>query len=117
MGLTGKYNFPGIAKANAAGLRALLRLSPWTAWLAGVPALWDLVGNWFANRGLVVLNVGASYVEGELDQKGMDKAMDKALEEITLGGGEDRLSPQRIKEIDDAVIKAARKFVVVGRHN
>lgn len=43
--------------------------------------------------------------------------MDKALEEITLGGGEDRLSPQRIKEIDDAVIKAARKFVVVGRHN
>lgn len=120
MGLTGKYDFPGIKKVNAAGIRALLRLSPWTAWLASIPAISammsEALGNWIANKGLVVLNVGAAYVEGELDQKGMDKAMDKAIGEITTQGGREKLTPEQKKAIDDKIISAARKLIVVARH-
>lgn len=118
MALSGKYDFRGIKRVGAAGIRSALSAFPALAPLLASPAvtaLLEFFANWLANRGLVILNVGANFVDGEFDQKGFDAALDTALDEITQAGGAEKLSAKRIKELDDAVIKAARKFVVVGR--
>lgn len=118
MALSGKYDFRGIKKMGAAGIRLALLSSPYTAWFLKLGKLADLVlefiTNWLANKGLLVLNLGAISVSGELDQKQFDAAMDDALAEITRRGGRDALTPEQRKAIDDAVIKAARKFIVIG---
>lgn len=113
-----KYNFKGIQKLGAVGLRTALASSPWTAWtLKGgnlTNAIIEFLVNLAANKGLILLNVGAIYVEGEFDAKAMDRAMDKAFSEILNAGGADKLTPAQIKKIDDEVIKAARQFIVFG---
>lgn len=118
MPISGKYNFPGIKKIGSAGLRVALSSSPKTAWLLRFSALTDLVlefiANWLANKGLLILNLGAVYIEGEFDQKKFDHAMDQAIREIQLKGGREKLTAQEIKDIDDKVIKAARGFIVIG---
>lgn len=64
--------------------------------------------NWLANKGLMVLNIAAISVQGDWDQKAFDKAMDEALGQVAVGG----LTPAQMKEIDDKVITAFRKFAV-----
>ena len=119
MALTGKYNFKGIKKSGKAGVKAALALSPWTSWLLSLGSLLDLgielCLNWLANRGLVVLNVGLDAIQGSKDQKGFDDAMDEAYRQITNAGGVENLTPEQIKELDDAIIKATRKLVVIGK--
>lgn len=119
MGLSGKYDFKGIKKAGAAGLRLAFSASPTTAWLVKFPSLTNFIleflMNWLANKGLVLLNVGANYIEGELDQKQMDNALDKAFSEIKIAGGRDKLTAAQIKEMDDATIKAARELIVINK--
>lgn len=109
MGLTGKYDFPGIKKFGAAGIKAALSLSPYTAWLLKAPlldTLLEAIANWFANQGLIVINLGIIYVDGELDQKAFDKAMDQAIEKSKVPG----LSDAQKKAIDDDVVQAFRNF-------
>lgn len=117
MGLSGKYNFKGIKKMGASGLRLALSSSPYTAWLTKLPAISDFLlefaTNWAANHGLIILNVGAFYVGGELDQKALDSAIDNGLKQVEESGG--KLTPEQIKEIDDAVIKAADKALPYGK--
>lgn len=119
MGISGKYDFKGIKKHGAAGLRLALAASPASAWLLRFGALTDLIleflANWLANNGLMVMNLGAIFVEGELDQKHLDDALDMAIEAIKRKGGREALTPDERKAIDDEVIKAARKFVVISR--
>lgn len=118
MSLSGKYNFKGIKKLGSASLKAALSTSPYTAWLLKFGSLLDLilefVSNWLANKGLVLLNVGAIEVDGYFDQKSFDANMDKAYNEIRNLGGVEKMTPQQKKDIDDAVIKAARNFIVIG---
>lgn len=118
MGVTGKYDFKGIKKLGAAGLRSAIFKTPWLAWTLKFGSLLDLalelLSNWLANKGLVLLNVGAIVVKGEWDQKTFDKALDKAFSEIELKGGRDKLTPEEIKAIDDDVIRKARPFIVIG---
>jgi hypothetical protein len=113
MGLSGKYDFRGIKKVGAAGLRRALALSPYTSWTLMGGAFTDLIleflSNWLANNGLLVLNLGAIIVDGHVDFKQLDAAWDKAFEEITAGGGTGKLTAAQKKAIDDEVIKAARK--------
>lgn len=117
MPITGKYNFKGIKEKGAAGLRLALSSTPQTAWLVKYPALTNFLleafANWLANKGLIVMNIGAYYVEGKLDQKAFDEAMDKGILRVDAAGG--TLTPEQIKEIDDAVIKAANKALPYGR--
>ncbi len=119
MALSGKYDFRGIKKLGGAGLRVALASSPYTAWFIRLGSFADLVlefaANWLANKGLLVLNVGANYVSGEIDQKQLDAALDSAFEQITIKGGREKLTPAERKAIDDEVIKAARKFLVIAR--
>lgn len=111
MGLSGKYDFVGIKKHGANGLRLALASSPVTAWILKFGPLTDLVlefaANWLANNGLIVLNVGAIYINGEINQGVLDSAIDAGLRAVEKSGG--RLTPEQIKEIDDAVIRAANR--------
>ena len=116
MGLSGKYNFKGIKKTGAAGLRLALASSPATAWIlkGGFVTTFALefFSNWLANNGLIVMNLGAYYIGGEFDQKAFDTAIDQGLKAVENSGG--KLTPEQIKEIDDAVIKAADKALPYG---
>jgi hypothetical protein len=116
---SGKYDFRGIKKLGAAGLRLALAASPYTAWTLKGGALTtfflEWFSNWLANSGLMLLNIGADYVSGEMDQARFDAAMDAAFEEIRKKGGRETLTEAEKKAIDDEVIKVARKFVVIGR--
>lgn len=116
MGISGKYNFPGIKKYGAKGLMMALGSVSWFAPFMKFPivgiivdAAFQLFTNWMANNGLVVLNIGASIVEGEFDQSAFDKGLDKALSEVEAQHGKP-LTPEQQKRIDDAVIEIFRKF-------
>lgn len=119
MGLTGKYNFPGIQAAGEAGIKAALASTSWgAAFLASVffkifapagDALLDEAVNWLANQGLIVLDLGAIVVNGAVDQSLFDQAMDAGITKVEQG--RDKITAAQGKAIDDAVIKAARNFI------
>ena len=117
MPISGKYDFKGIKKTGSMGLRAALASSPATAWTLKFGMFLDLIlefgTNWLANKGLIVLNVGAFYVGGEIDQKALDNAIESGLAAVEKPGA--KLTPKQIKEIDDAVIKAADKALPYNR--
>lgn len=117
MPVSGKYDFKGIKSTGRLGLRAAFGTTPALAWLNKFPALTDFIlecaTNWLANKGLILLNTGAYYVNGELDQKALDKAIENGLKAIESNAG--KLTPEQMKEIDDAVIKAADKALPYGR--
>lgn len=115
MGLTGKYDFPGIKKFGARGIELALGSTSWGAVVLKVPVLGTfvrgalgLVVNWLSNNGLMVLNIGAIFLEGEFDQMGFDSHMEEAIRKVELGAG--KLTPEQIKAIDSDVIVAFRKF-------
>lgn len=117
MGLTGKYDFKGIQKYGAMGLTMALASTSWGAFLVtkwGLKNITDVLlewfVNWLANKGLLVLNLGAIYVEGEWDQKAFDSSIDEAFKQIQSSEG--KLTPEQMKAIDDKVIEAFRKFAV-----
>ena len=116
MSATGKYDFPGIKKAGATGLKVALASTTWGAFLVNSPVLGKLVGlilqfiaNWLANNGLVVLNLGAIFVSGEFDQMAFDKALHDGIQKVE--SGRDKITPAQGKAIDDEVRKAASKFI------
>lgn len=113
MALSGKYDFKGIKKFGATGLKVLFASTPYLAWiLKGGPltdAVLDFAANFLANRGLVIFNLGAIYVNGELDQSAFDKAMDDSIRKAEVPG----LTDAQKKAIDDEVIKAFRKFAPI----
>lgn len=121
MPLSGKYDFKGIKKWGAVALKAALASTPYTAWVLKGGVLTDMIlefiANWLANNGLVVFNLGFIYVDGEFDQKQFDSNLDAAFDEIRNKGGRDALTPEQKKAIDDEVINAARKFIIVTRDN
>lgn len=115
--MPGKYDFPGIRKAGAAALRAVLLSTGWGTWLVNGPLkgftdkLLGIISEYIANQGLIIINLGAIFIEGEVDQKAFDTAMDKALIRARLN----KLTPEEIKALDDEVIKAFRNFARVTR--
>ena len=119
MGITGKYSFPGIQKAGVAAIKAILATTAWGAAIIASPFykilepiedyLLGWIINWLANKGLIVLNLGAIVVNGEVDQALFDKALDDGLKLVEQG--RDKISVVKGKEIDDEVITAARRFI------
>lgn len=119
MGLSGKYDFKGIQKMGGAAIRVALSSTPYTAWFVKVPGsnfAIELMVNWLANRGLIFMNLGAIAVDSEVNQHALDSAFQKAIDEIQIKGGRDALTVQQKKSIDDEVIKAARKFIVINNN-
>lgn len=116
MAISGKYDLKGLAKLNALGLKALCASTPYFAWILKGGKLTDLVfdflGNWIANWGLVVMNLGAIYVNGEIDQGALDRAIDDGLQKIEKLGS--KITKSQGEAIDEAVRNAARKFIRFG---
>lgn len=110
--MPGKYDFPGIKKVGTAALEAVLAGTGWGASILGSPfrpivrMFLGYAIEWAANKGLVIINLGFIYVEGELDQSRFDKAIDDALEKVKLPG----LSEKEKEQIDNEVREAFRKF-------
>lgn len=122
MGLTGKYDFKGIKKWGALGIESALSTVPWAAAIFKIPVIGtiargtlELLVNWFANEGLLIINIGAIAIEGQWDQKGFDDAMNEALKKVQDTKGQ--LTDAQKKAIDDEVIKNFRKFGVITRDN
>lgn len=113
MGISGKYDFKGIKKMGRLGFKTALAGSPFSWVLKGgafTDAALDFISNWLANKGLIIINLGVIFVDGEFDQSGFDKAMDDGWEKIRKAGGADKLTPAQQKAIDDEVIKKFRDF-------
>lgn len=121
MGITGRYNFPGMQKLASAGINLLLAATTWGAWLIAsplMPAVTIVEGwivNWLANHGLIVLNVGVNIVDGVLDQAAMDKALDAGIKRVMQG--RDKITPADGKAIDDKVREAFDKDIDLGATN
>lgn len=112
MALTGKYNFEGLKKLGAAALSSALAGTPLVKFPSVANFIFEMFTNWLANKGLIVMNVGAYYVNGKLDVKGLTDAMVRGYEAVESGR---ELTPEEIKKIDDDVIAAARKALPYGR--
>lgn len=119
MAVSGKYDFKGIKKLGASGLRLALGSSPKLAWILRFPALTnfilEFISNYLANHGLIILNIGAVHYLGPKDQKVFDDGIDKAIEAIRIKGGRDKLTQKEIEAIDNEVIKSVRPFIVFTR--
>lgn len=121
MGITGRYNFPGIQKAASVGINLLLAATTWGAWLIASPFMpavkivEDFVVNWLANHGLIVLNIGVNIVDGVLDQAAMDKALDAGIKRVMQG--RDKITPAEGKAIDEKVRESFDKDVDLGATN
>lgn len=114
MAITGKYDLKGMQKYGTRAIKAALSSSPVGSFLSKVGLLgWagDLLTNWMANNGLVVMNIVANYVNGELDQKALDKSIDDGLARVEQGN----VSPEEGEKIDEQVRKAARRFIPFGK--
>jgi len=114
---TGKYNFPGIRKAGAVAIKAALASSPLGGLLVGPlgPALavsLEWLSEWLANRGIILLNVGAFEINGHFDQAAFDKAMDAGLSRLESG---ETISPEEMRAIDEKVKEAMRRFIPYNR--
>lgn len=113
MGITGRYNFPGIQKAMGATIDALLATTSWGLWLLTSPfkpvitMLENLVVNYLANKGIILINIGVNIVDGVLDQKALDEALDDGIKRVMQG--RDKISPEEGKAIDDKVREAFDK--------
>lgn len=108
MGLSGKYNFKGIKQHGASGLKLALASNPSLAWINKMPlagTLLEFFVNWMANNGLMIMNIGAIVVDGVVDQKLLDRSIEAGLQKFE--NPEITLTPEQMKEIDDAVIQAA----------
>ena len=118
MGITGRYNFPGIQKAMGVLIDSLIAGTGWGAWILASPfrpvvaAVRDLLVNFLANRGLIVLNIGANIIDGNIDQAALDSALDAGIKKVMQG--RDKITPAEGKKIDDDVAKAFDRDADLG---
>lgn len=118
MGLTGRYDFKGIQKLSIRGIELLLAATGWGAALLASPFrpvaeyVEEWIVNWLANHGLIILNVGVNIIDGELDQKAMDKALDDGIRRVMQG--RDTITPEEGKAIDDKVRSAFDENADIG---
>lgn len=114
-----KYNFKGIKKHNANGLKLALSAIPGLGWLGQMPVfsklLLEWIGNNMANKGLILMNIGYIEVDGHVDQNRFDNAVDTAINKIRELGGVENLTPEQAEAIDAEFFKDAKDFIVIGK--
>ncbi len=110
MGITGRYNFPGIQKAMGVAIDALIAGTGWGAALLASPFMpivqffVNALDNYLANRGLILLNIGINIVDGVIDQRNLDEAIDAGIRRVMQG--RDTITLAEGLAIDDEVRKA-----------
>jgi hypothetical protein len=118
LGITGRYNFPAIQKATGLIIDALIAGTGWGAWLLASPfkpvinALRDLLINFLVNRGIILINIGLNIVDGVVDQKALDDALDAGIKRVMQG--RDKITPAEGKKIDDDVRAAFDRDADLG---
>lgn len=121
MGLSGRYDFKGIQKAAGFFIDTIVAGTGWGAWILASPFkpvfvyIRDFAINWLANRGLILLNVGVHIVDGVLDQKAFDAAIDEGLKKVMQG--RDKITPKEGQAIDDKVRKTFDDNADLGASN
>lgn len=108
-----KYQFDGISKATATLLFTAMASGPLaflTTGILGKITFFFLkkVGNWLANQGLALLNIGVDQIKISLEKRNFDRAMDEAIKKVMETNR--RLTKEEQAEIDDPVKKAFREF-------
>lgn len=102
---------------GASLIKGLLASTGWGAWLiksplsGAVDKFDELLVNYLTNKGLIVINIGAIYVNGEWDQSSFDKAMDEGIAKAKVPG----LNDAQKKVIDDEVLKSFRRFARITK--
>ncbi len=118
MGITGRYSFSGIQKAAGVAIDALIAGTGWGAWLLASPFMpivsffRDALVNFLANRGLIILNIGVNIIDGVIDQKALDSALDEGIKRVMQG--RDKITPAEGKAIDDKVRAAFDRDADLG---
>lgn len=113
MGITGRYNFPGMQKAANFAIYSALAATSWGARILASPfkpaftAALDLLDNFLINHGLIIINLTINTVDGKLDQMAFDSSMDRALNKLKMG--RDKITAAQGKAIDDEVVAAFDK--------
>lgn len=121
MGITGRYDFSGIQKAVGIAIDALLSATSWGVWLVASPfapvvtIIRNMIVNWLANQGLIILNLGAIQTDGVIDQTKLDSALDDAFNKLKVG--RDKITPAQGEAIDDEVRDAFDQDADVGATN
>lgn len=121
MGLTGRYDFPGIQKAVRRSIELLAASTTFGAWLIASPfkpvidAIENLIINWLVNRGLIIIDIGAVMVEGKVNQSKLDAALDAAFEKMKVG--RDKITPEEGAKIDAETTQAFDQFADVNATN
>lgn len=114
--MSGKYDFPGIKRLGGASLRLIIAPIPHVGWIANTFVgvfITDMLANFLANRGLMLLNIGGFYVTAEFNQMDFDKAMEAGINEVESKEG--KLSSADTKRIDDEVMRVARRYLRITR--
>ena len=99
-------------------INALLAGTTWGAWLIASPfmpavqIIEDMIVNWLANRGLIILNIGVNIVDGNIDQNALDAALDAGIKRVMQG--RDKITPTEGKAIDDVVRETFDKDADLG---
>lgn len=114
--MTQKHDFKGIKKVGATVLLGVIASSPFsflaTGFLGRVTTFFlEKIVNVLANKGLIILNVGAMHFKTEAEAKAYVAGMELALKKVSESEG--RLTPEQVKEIDDEVIKVFDDFAIL----
>lgn len=110
-----KYQFDGIARFNATLIFTALASTGWgaplTTGLLGKLVFFFLkkFGNWFANQGLALLNIGIDHIKIASEKSNYEQVFAEALAEVQAN--KNKLTPAQRKAIDDKVKRAARHFI------
>lgn len=109
-----KYKFKGIARFNAFLLFSAMSGGPLAFLTTGILGtitfkFLELVGNWFANQGLALLNIGVDAIMVAAEQNKYESVINRAIERVKNHKGP---MPEKLKrEIDNEVIDAVRDFI------
>lgn len=109
-----KYKFRGIAKFNAFLIFSAMAGGPLAFLTTGIVGtitfrLLEIAGNWFANQGLALLNIGVDVLIVAAQKNNYESVINKAIDKVKNHKGP--MSKKKQKEIDDEVIDAVRDFI------
>ena len=109
-----KYQFDGIAKFNATLIFTALAGSSWGSFLTSgfvgrlVFFFLEKFGNWMANQGLAMANIGVDILITAHEKKNYDAVLEEAIHQVQ---SKRNLTQEEIDAIDEKVKAAAKKFI------
>lgn len=109
-----KYKFKGIAKFNAFLIFSAMSTGPLAFLTTGILGtitfkVLEMFGNWFANQGLALLNIGVDVLIVAVQENNYESVLNNAIKRVKNHKGP--MPKELQKEIDNEVIDAVRDFI------